>query len=313
MTGKNAATAVVLGAAAAGLGALAVRRLVSDRRGESPTLATFSNGMAYTRFGEGAKTLLWIPDPGHAGHTGPYLRFMTRVVQPLVDAGYSVFLVGHKPHLQPGCTLADLGDDYAALIAEEFGGRVDLVVGDTGGGMIAMTLAARHADHFGHITTVAAGWTLSEEMRVATVESAQLLAVGHRTDAAEVLVTAMFPQISIGWVRRLMAVVIGRVSFPADVDPGDVVAGAEALAAFDGREFLPGIAVPVLVVGSDRDQDVPVAVYRETAGLIPDCALRIYEGKNHLGTISDPRLALDILDFAARPIAAAAAAGDRSG
>jgi pimeloyl-ACP methyl ester carboxylesterase len=307
VTGRKAATAAALGVAAVGLGAIAARRLVADR-GAAPELAAFGNGMPYTRFGEGAKTLLWIPDPSHAGHAGPYLRFMGRVVRPLADAGYTVFLAGHKPHLQPGCTLADLGDDYAALITEEFDGRVDLVVGDSGGGMIAMTVAARHPDRFGHIATVAAGRALSEEVRVATVESARLLAAGYRTDAAEVLVTAMFPQVSIGWVRRLMAAVIGRVSFPATVDPGDVVAGAEAMSAFDGREFLPDIAVPVLLVGGDRDEDVSEEVYRETAALIPDCTLRIYEGKNHLGTIGDPRLARDILDFAARPVDAVAAA-----
>jgi pimeloyl-ACP methyl ester carboxylesterase len=290
-------TALVLGAAAVSVGAAAV---ALQRQGAArPALAAFGNGMAYTRFGEGANTLLWIPDPSHAGHSGPYLRFMGRVVRPFVDAGYSVFLVGHKPHLQPGCTLADLGDDYAELIAAEFDGLADLVVGDSGGGMIAMTMAARHPDRFRHIATVAAGRTLSEEVSVATVESARLLAVDRRTDAAEVLVTAVFPQISMRWARRAMAVVIGRVSFPAVVDPGDVVAGAEALASFDGREFLPDIAVPVLLVGGDRDADVPVDVYRETASLIPDCTLRIYEGKDHLGTIGDPRLPGDVLGFVA--------------
>ena len=135
-------TGVVLGAAAVGLGVAAAGRLRSGRGASGPELATFGNGMAYARFGVGAKTLLWIQDPGHAGHAGPYLRMMATVVRPLVDAGYTVFLVGHKPHLRQGCTLADLGDDYAELIVEEFDGRVDVVVGDTGGGMIGLTLAA---------------------------------------------------------------------------------------------------------------------------------------------------------------------------
>ncbi len=306
------ATAAALGVATVGLGTAAAIRLGGDWGTKGPELAAFGNGMAYARFGEGSKTLLWIPDPGHAGHTGPYLRFMARVVQPFVDAGYTVLLVGHRPGLRPGCTLADLGDDYAALIAEEFGGRVDLVVGDSGGGMIAMTVAARHPDRFGHIATVAAGRVLSEEVRVANVESARLLAAGRRTDAAEVMVSAMFPQISISWARRALAVVIGRVSFPAEVDAGDVVAGAEALSAFDGRELLPGIGVPVLLVGGDRDEDVPAAVYRETAELIPEGTLRIYGGKNHLGTIGDPRLAHDILDFVAGAAAQPAAGGRRA-
>jgi pimeloyl-ACP methyl ester carboxylesterase len=255
--------------------------------------------MAYARFGIGPKTLLWIQDPVHAGHAGPYLRMMATVVRPLVDAGYTVYLVGHKPHLRQGCTLTDLGDDYAELIAEEFDGRVDVVVGDSGGGMIGMTLAAGHPDRFGHIAIVAAGRILSEEVRVATVESAHLLAEGRRTEAAEVMVAVMFPQVRIGWVQRLMALVVGRVSFPASVVPADVVAGAEALSSFDGREVLPTIAVPVLLVGGDRDRSVSEEIYRETAGLIPDCTLRIYTGKDHLGTISNPQLPRDVLDFVA--------------
>ncbi len=290
---------VGFGAVALGFVAVAAGRLRRGRGAAGPELATFDNGMAYARFGEGAKTLLWIPDPGHAGHAGPYLRFMGNVVRPFVDAGYTVFLVGHKPHLQPGCTLADLGDDYADLIVEEFSGRVDLLVGDSGGGMVGFTLAARHPDRFGHIAIVAAGRILGEAARVATVESARLLAAGRRTEAAEVMVPVAFPQAGTGWVRHLLALVVGRVSFPATVEPGDVVAGAEALGVFDGREVLPTIAVPVLVVGGDRDRFVTEEVYRETAHLIPEGTLRICAGKDHLGTIGDPQLPRDVLDFVA--------------
>jgi pimeloyl-ACP methyl ester carboxylesterase len=305
-------TGVVLGAATVGLGVAVAGRLRSGRGVSGPELATFSNGMAYARFGVGAKTLLWIQDPGHAGHEGPYLRMMATVVRPLVDAGYTVFLVGHRPHLQPGCTLADLGDDYAELIVEEFDGRVDVVVGDSGGGMIGLTLAAGHPDRFGHIAIVAAGRVLSDAVRVATVESARLLAVGRRTEAAGVMVAVMFPQVRVGWAQRLMAFVVGRVSFPADVEPGDVVAGAEALSAFDGREVLPSIAVPVLLVGGDRDRSVSEEIYRETAGLIPDCTLRIYAGKGHLGTISNPQLPRDVLDFVAASVPGTGTMGARA-
>lgn len=75
---------------------------------------------------------MWIQDPGHTGHAGLSLALIGKVVQRSVGAGYAVYLVGHEPHLQPGCTLADLGDEYAALVAEEFDSRVDLLVGNSG-------------------------------------------------------------------------------------------------------------------------------------------------------------------------------------
>jgi hypothetical protein len=53
----------------------------------------------------------------------------------------------------------------------------------------------------------------------------------------------------------------------------------------------------VLLVCGDRDQLVPKEVREQTAELIPDCTVELYEGKDHLGTILDKRLSRDVLDF----------------
>lgn len=264
-------------------------------------MGDFGTGMGYARFGTGgSKSLLWIPDPSHTGHRGPYLRMMTRAVRPFVEAGYTVYLVGHTPHLATGASLADTAEDYATLIGDELGGKVDLVVGDSGGGQIGFCLAAAHPELFGDIVIVAAGHTLSPQAKAATVESARLLAAGRRTDAAAAMVALLYPDLHPPWLAHLVAAVIGRVSFPTVYDPSDVVATAEALAAFDGRQVVTGITVPVLLIGGDRDRYVPAEVYRETADLIPDSTFRLYQGKDHLGTIFDPRLSGDVLDFVDR-------------
>ena len=61
------------------------------RRKPEVVAGTFPNGMGYLRFGSGAKSLLWIPDPSHTGHIEPgggpdgdvpksgYLAMMTRM------------------------------------------------------------------------------------------------------------------------------------------------------------------------------------------------------------------------------------------
>jgi hypothetical protein len=51
-----------------------------------------------------------------------------------------------------------------------------------------------------------------------------------------------------------------------------LVVGAESLSAFDGREILPTIPVPVVLVCRDRDRFVTKSVHEQTADLIPDCA-----------------------------------------
>jgi hypothetical protein len=80
--------------------------------------------MGYPRFGSGGKPLLWIPDPSHTGHVGPsgpdgavpksgYLVLMTRMLRSFVEAGYTIYLVGQKPNLPHGCSLADMAEDFA--------------------------------------------------------------------------------------------------------------------------------------------------------------------------------------------------------
>ena len=268
---------------------------------------TFPNGMGYLRFGSGAKSLLWIPDPSHAGHIGPssgldgdvpksgYLVWMKRMLRSFVEAGYTIFLVGQMPNLPHGCTLADMAEDYAGLIVEEFGGQVDLVVGDSGGGMIGFCLAARHPDLFAHIAIVVAGYTLDEAYKAANLESARLNTAGRKTDAAAAFVSFMFPGLRPPFVARLLAVVMGRVILSDGSN--DLVVGAEALSAFDGREILPSIPVPMLLVCGDRDRFVAKAVYEQTADLIPNCNFRLYEGKDHLGALFDKRTPGEILEF----------------
>ena len=292
--------ALALGVAAVGA-AIAVARV---RRGpETPELimGTFPNGMGYARLGTGPKSLLWIPDPGHTGHRGTYLKLMTRMLRPFVGDGYTVFLVGQKPNLPNGCTVADMAEDYAGLIVDEFGGKVDVVVGDSSGGLIGFCLAARHPDLFGHVSIIAAGHTMTLAARAANLESAHLRSAGRKTDAATVMVNFLYPDIRAPWVKRLLAAVVARVSFPAAFDPSDVLIAAEAVDAFDGRAILPTIPVPVLMVFGDRDRFVAKELYEQTADLIPDCTVKRYEGKDHLGTMFDKRLPRDVLEFVRRP------------
>jgi len=65
----------------------------------------------------------------------------------------------------------------------------------------------------------------------------------------------------------------------------------------DARDVLPAIPVPVLLVCGDEDLYFPKEVYEETARLIPDCTLRMYEGAGHVGAIRDKRFPRDVLDF----------------
>jgi pimeloyl-ACP methyl ester carboxylesterase len=64
----------------------------------------------------------------------------------LTHAGFTVWVVARRRGMPTGHSMADIADDYGALIRDEFGGRVDLVHGVSYGGAVVQYLAARHPE-----------------------------------------------------------------------------------------------------------------------------------------------------------------------
>jgi pimeloyl-ACP methyl ester carboxylesterase len=87
-----------------------------------------------------------------------------------------------------------MSDDYARLIEEEFGGRVDAVIGMSYGGLIACYLAADHSDRFRLIVLLIAAHRVSDIGREIDYRYARLLSEGKPRQATEAIVEALFPK-----------------------------------------------------------------------------------------------------------------------
>ena len=282
-------------------GALARARLRG--RGSAipkPVTGMFPNRMAYARWGSGPKTLLLIPGgPGNTVPSGMRLSMLLGATRPLVEDGYTVWAVARKQDMPKGHTMADMAEDYAGLIADEFGGKVDLVVGVSYGGVIDFYLAARHPDRFGHIAIVGAAYDANEQGKTLDYDFAKLLSEGRNGEAGALMLRFMAPSLRVPGVARVLGAVLVRLMY-GETHPyfaSDMMVEAEAEMAFDAREVLPDIPVPVLLVCGDADMYIPKEVYEETARLIPDCTLRMYEGIGHVGAVRDKRFPQDVLDF----------------
>ena len=151
--------------------------------------------MAYLRWGTGPKTLLWIP--GGPGNTVPSGMFLSRCscerLVPSSRTGTPLWVVARKQNMPKGHAMADMAEDYAGLIADELGGKVDLVVGVSYGGMIGFYLAARHPDRFGHIALVVAGYEASEEGKTLDYDFARLRSEGRNGEASALMLRHMAP------------------------------------------------------------------------------------------------------------------------
>lgn len=267
-----------------------------------PVRGAFDNSMVYGRWGEEPRTLLLIPGgPGSEIPRGLGLRMMLSQYRPLLDAGYTVWMVTRRQNMPAGHTIEDMASDYAELISTEFGGVVDVVLGTSYGGLIAQYLAANHSGCFRHLVVAAAGWKVSDEGKPLEYGYARNLSEGKRWEAATILINGMFPNLPFRWMARLGgAIFVPMLSGGHGHYAHDVVVEAEAEISFDSRTVLPTITAPVLLIAGDQDLYFPPEIVEETARLIPDCTLRIYEGKGHLGAIGNRPFTHDILDFVNR-------------
>jgi pimeloyl-ACP methyl ester carboxylesterase len=265
-----------------------------------PVTGMFPNGMAYLRWGTGEKTLLWIP--GGPGNVLPASALVLRMVKswsrPFVEQGYTVWWVTRKQDMPKGHTFADMADDYGQLIADELGGKADVVLGMSTGGQIGFYLAARHSDRFGHIVIASAGYEDNERAKALLLPMARLLSEGRTGEAMAVMIEDAYPRVP-GSVARVLGAVMGR-SMYGQTHPhfaNDVIVEAEAELACDARDVLPAIPMPVLLVCGDSDPYFPKEVCEETARLIPDCTLRLQKGKGHEMALSGAWFTQDVLDF----------------
>lgn len=263
---------------------------------------TFADGMEYATWGTGPKVLLYIGGgPGSSVPSGLSLKRSQRWFAPFTSAGYTVWYVTRRRNMPRGHTVADVADDYAQVITDELGGRADLVIGVSYGGMVAQLLAAQHADRLGHVAVVSAAAQVKASGREVDARIADAVARGDHAAAGAAFAEYVVPGDRFRRVRRLLGPVVARLAITGrDYPPSDVLVECESEVTFDARAALPGIRVPVLLLCGDRDQFFAWDVVEETARLIPGSALVRYEGRGHGWVTSSSQVPPEVLAFVSR-------------
>ncbi|MCU0298599.1 MAG: alpha/beta hydrolase [Candidatus Nanopelagicales bacterium] len=199
-----------------------------------------------------------------------------------------------------GHSVEDMAADYAGLIAEQFAGRVDTVLGVSYGGMILMYLAANHPECAEHFVAALAGGTLTDWGRDVDYRWAQARARGDSAEAGRVMAEYFLPASSQAGQRRLLGQVL-RLAFSGEqTPPGDLIVEAEAEMAYDARDALPRISVPVLIIAAEEDMFFTKQIVDETEALIPGCTVVRYPGLGHMRAASSGRLVQDVLEYTTR-------------
>jgi pimeloyl-ACP methyl ester carboxylesterase len=126
----------------------------------------FANGIPYVKFGTGPKTMLFLAGgPGNSAPSGLGASGFVRGMRAFTDE-YTIVLVTRKSGLPDGYTTRDMSADYAELVRTECGGRVDLVMGTSYGGLIAQYCSpANYPELFDRLVIVMSGPVVSDEAK----------------------------------------------------------------------------------------------------------------------------------------------------
>lgn len=241
------------------------------------------SGHPYARIGSGSRTVMYIPGLSFTAEP-PTPKSVARLwrawLGPIEQHDLAVVQVGRRADLRPGSSAADVADDYAAVIREQWGRAVGVMGISTGGGY-AQFLASRHSEL---VDRAVFGFTAHR--LIADVRERQRRAVDHflagrwRAGWAQFGPWFMprFPRVGSAAAWLLGPYVGGRYTdlrvLRIDADSDD---------AFDATDQLAAIRCPALVASGGRDTAYPRDVVREFVAGLPNARLIEYPDAGHTG------------------------------
>jgi pimeloyl-ACP methyl ester carboxylesterase len=190
--------------------------------------------------------------------------------------------------------MADLAREYADAFRHEFAGPVD-VIGVSTGGSLALQLAVDHPDVVRRLVVVAAAYRLGARGAAAQLRLAEEVQAGRPRQGAAELISALGTNSASQRALAAVGWLAGRYLF-GKATP-DMNATIHAEDTLNLRDRLHEISAPTLVIGGAQDGFYSPELFQDTAAGIPEARLILYEGKGHVGTISNRRLAPDVLAF----------------
>ena len=264
-----------------------------------PVYGVSTNNIPYVKWGSGIKRMMvFAGGPGNSLPTGTGFRIMTKSFDPFTDE-YTIYFVTRKMGQPGGYTTRDMAGDYAQMISIDLGGYVEAAIGMSFGGMIAQHFAADYPELYGRLVIAMAAYRMSEKGKLIDYEFAELLHQGKIRKAAAAVIGSITENRFTGALLRMVSLLAGGAFMKGSHDAykSDVLIEAEAELSHEAVESLGRITKPVLLVCGTADVYFPQVYVEETAALIPNSVLRLYDGKGHMNTMTDKRFYRDVSEF----------------
>ena len=244
---------------------------------------TLPSGHPYARIGSGSRMVLYIPGLSFSADV-PTPKSVARSwkawLGPIEQHDLTFVQVGRRADLRPGSSAADVADDYASVILDQWGSAVGVMGISTGGGY-AQFLASRHPEL---VDRMVLGFTAHRI--TADVRDRQRRAVDHFLAGRWRTGFALFGPWFMPKHPRLGSAVtwlLGPYLVGTYADLRVLRIDADSDDAFDATDQLDAIRCPTLVVSGGLDMAYPRDVVREMVAGLPNVRHIEYPGVSHTG------------------------------
>ena len=192
--------------------------------------------------------------------------------------------------------MAELATEHAGAIREGLASPVD-VVGISTGGSIAQQLAADHPDVVGRLVLVSTACRLGPAGRRLQRRVAARIRAGAPRKAVAVMAAGLVPPGRGQIVAGIAAWLLGPRVVKHAHDLDDMATTIEAEDGFDLAACDTPILARTLILAGRADRFYSGELFQETARLIPDSELRVFEGRGHITVMSEGGLRSSLAAF----------------
>jgi len=187
-------------------------------------------------------------------------------------------------------TVGDLAASVVAAIDRALGPVAFGYAGDSVGGAVGLQLALDAPERLTAVTALCTG------ARIGTPDGWHERAALVRASGTPVMVEGSAKRwFAPGFIERCPDVAIGLLSSLQDADAESYSLVCEALAAYDVRDRLSTVTVPLLAVAGSHDGPAPADVLRADAAAVPGGRFVELDGVGHLAPAEAPRTVADLL------------------
>lgn len=247
-------------------------------------MGEFTKGIPFLKIGNGPKKAVLFRETEEL--TRSFVKAPKGVVQQyslLLPKEYTVYVMGYNPIMPLDETPITIVDRLAPFIRQYIGKAA--VIGISYGGPNAICFCARYPDLVSNLILIVTAHKISDQSGKIFVEKAIQLAEksDHYALAQHLITLASNPLLR--WLQQIL-LKKNRHSLALTNNPLSTICIAYKAAFLNMvdeiKAMLPQIQVPAFVFGGTKDLAFGEKEFRETASLIPNGKVILFEGAGHL-------------------------------